>query len=220
MNKIKKGDKTLHYKVINKNTKHSYIKPNNGFVVITKSNKMGLDFIIRKLYENFDYYYELTRPVEEDILSLWNKKYKIKLIKEKGFNYKIEDNKITIFTKETNFLKLKEQILIKELTNYLNETKTEILLNLQKHNYYEVPIKVKYLKSKYGSYNYSKKGEYIVMNAFLATLKKEYTKFVIYHEYVHQKIKNHQKEFYKSLEKLFEDHRKYQKNLKNFSLII
>ena len=44
MKKLSKDNKTLHYKVINKNIKHTYIRPQNGYVLISKSNKMDLDY--------------------------------------------------------------------------------------------------------------------------------------------------------------------------------
>lgn len=220
MKKLSKDNKTLHYKVVNKYNKHTYIRPENGYILISKSNKMSLDFILKKVYSNFDYYYEKAIKKEEDQLSLWGKNYQLELVNSPNFKYDIKDNKIIVKTNKTDYHLVKEKILTNELIKYLNNNKKVISENLKKHKYYEVPLKFKLLKSKYGSYNQNKNNEYIVLNVFLATLEKEFSLYVLYHEYVHQKIKNHQKEFYTNLDVLFPKHRKYQKKLKDIRLII
>lgn len=220
MKKLKKNNKTLHYKVINKNNKHTYIRPQNGYILISKSNKMTLDFILEKVYSDFDYYYSKVIKKEEDKLSLWGENYQLRLISSMGFDYEIKDEEIIVKTNKTDYNLIKEKILKKELINYLNYNKKAISNNLKKHNYYEVPIKFKLLKSKYGSYNHNNNNEYIVLNVFLATLEKEFSLYVIYHEYAHQKVKNHQKEFYEQLDILFPMHRRYQKRIRDIRLII
>lgn len=220
MKKLSKDNKTLHYKVINKNIKHSYIRPKNGYILISKSNKMALDFILEKVYSDFDYYYERVIEKEEDSLSLWGKIYQLRLISSPFFNYEIKDEEIIVQTNKNDYHLIKEKILTNELIKHLNNNKKDISKKLKKEKYYEVPLKFKLLKSKYGSYNNNKKNEYIVLNVFLATLEKEFSLYVLYHEYAHQKVKNHQKEFYNKLDSLFPQHRMYQKRLKDIRLII
>lgn len=220
MKKLSKDNKTLHYKVINKNIKHSYIRPKNGYILISKSNKMALDFILEKVYSDFDYYYERVIEKEEDSLSLWGKIYQLRLISSPFFNYEIKDEEIIVQTSKNDYHLIKEKILTNELIKHLNNNKKDISKKLKKEKYYEVPLKFKLLKSKYGSYNHNKKNEYIVLNVFLATLEKEFSLYVLYHEYAHQKVKNHQKEFYNKLDSLFPQHRMYQKRLKDIRLII
>ncbi len=220
MKTIKKLDKKIYYKVIEKPTKHSYIKVDNGFLIITKSKMMDLDYILKNIYKKFDYYYQIVQKEDEDTLYLWGVKYKITINESKSFNYQIKDNEIIVNSNVVSYQPVKEAILKNELYNYLKENYETIKKHLIKNGYYLVPKKLKYLKSKYGSYNYSKKGEYIVLNIFLATLKEEYLLYVLYHEYAHQKVKNHQREFYEKLKVLFPEHEKYRKQLKNYKLII
>ena len=73
MQKLIKNDKILLYKVIEKNIKHSYIKPQDGYVLITKSKHMPLERITNRLLDKFDYYLESTKKIKEDILYVWNK---------------------------------------------------------------------------------------------------------------------------------------------------
>lgn len=220
MKVIKKDDKQILYKVIEKNTKHSYIKVENGYLLITKSKNMNIDYILKSIYKKFDYYYNVSKKKSSNTLSLWGIKYNIILKESDTFNYLVKDSEIIVYTNNNNYQSIKEEILKKELHDYLNEILPNIKQHLTIYGYYMVPIKLKYLKSKYGSYNTNRKKEYIVLNTFLATLDKQFLLYVLYHEFTHQKVKNHQKEFYVELNKLFPAHRTYQKQLKNFKLII
>lgn len=220
MNKLLKDGKELLYKVEEKNIKHSYIKPKNGYILITKSKTMKLSYVIKRIENDFNYYYKLVKRVEEDILSLWGKAYKVKLSYAKKFNYVTNEDVILVSYKNEEYLEIKKLILANELKVYLESIYEEVNKNLYNNNYYEVPIQIKLLKSKYGSYNVSKGSEYIVLNSFLATQEKEFTKYVLYHEYAHQKHKNHQKGFYDALDKLYKDHLIYQKKIKKIKLSI
>lgn len=220
MNSLKKDNKELLYKVVEKSTKHSYIKPKEGYILITKSKRMSLKFILTNVYDNFNYYYEITRKKSDDILSLWGKEYKLILNRSNGFNYKIKNDEIIVSSESLNYLEVKELILTNELKNYLIKKEAEITKKLKENNYFNVLIKLKLLKSKYGSYNVNKNTEYIVLNVFLATLEEKYTDYVIYHEYAHQKVKNHKKEFYDTLSILFKNHKEVQKELKEKRIIL
>jgi|SRR5690554_5548181 len=220
MNKLKNNNKELFYKVVEKNTKHSYIKPKNGYVLITKSKNMSLDIIVNELKENFEHYYTSSKEIKEDILYLWGKPYELVVKESPSFSYLLKKNQIIVNSKKTSILKVKEKILKNELKNFLLKIKNEVNLKLEEQNYYQVPIKLKLLKSKFGSYNINKNNEYIVLNVFLASLEEEYTLYVLYHEYAHQKVKNHKPEFYRTLGKLYKEHHKYNKKLQEKRLII
>lgn len=220
MKSIKKNNKKLFYRVIEKNTKHSYIKLRNGYLLITKSKRMSMNHILKTIDENFDYYYEQTKKQEENILKLWNKSYKVKINITKKFSYQVVEDIIYVNFKDDNFLEVKKKILKEELKMFLLENEKKIKRTLKINNYYEVPIKLKFLRSKFGSYNVNKNKEYIVLNTFLATLDEEFIFYVLYHEYVHQRVKNHQKEFYIDLNKLYENHRVYQQKIKKKRIII
>ncbi|NLN50129.1 MAG: M48 family metallopeptidase, partial [Acholeplasmataceae bacterium] len=121
-------------------------------------------------------------------------------------------------TNINDYNKIKILILTKELEKYLINNRKKHQKILIANNLFEVPIKLKSLSSKFGSYNYNAREEYIVLNIYLATLKEEYANYVLFHEYAHQKVKNHQKEFYDLLKKLVKNYQIYQKGLRKKTL--
>ncbi len=218
MNKYYKDGKTINYQVIEKKIKHSYIKIRNGFLLISKSYNMSLGHILKQIDKKFDYYYEKLISIDKSELSLWGEVKKINLIKSEDFSYKLVENKITVLTNINDYNKIKILILTKELEKYLINNRKKHQKILIANNLFEVPIKLKSLSSKFGSYNYNAREEYIVLNIYLATLKEEYANYVLFHEYAHQKVKNHQKEFYDLLKKLVKNYQIYQKGLRKKTL--
>ena len=80
-----------------------------------------------------------------------------------------------------------------------------------------LPVKLKYLKSKFGSYH--RKNNEITLNTFLARLDKIFLVYVIYHEYAHALVFNHSKDFYHLLSEFMPNHKVYQKDLKKIAII-
>lgn len=216
MTKLVKGNKTLYIKVNEKSIKHTYIKLKDGYVEISKSRRMRIEPIIKKIEDNFDLYHTKTLKKDETILSLWGDDYSLKWIESSQKKYIIQDKEIIIYAKSCDYSKFKDDILKSELQNYLIILQQEIKPILKKHGLYLVPIKVKKLKSKYGSYH--KVNDEITLNSFLASVDKVYTKHVLLHEYAHQKVFNHQQEFYQLLDKLYPTHKETQRNLKKIGL--
>ncbi len=209
MNKLKKHGLIINYHVINTKNKHSYIKVKNGFLEIHLSKKMSLEVVLNKINDNFESYYEKTRKVSEDEFILWGKKYQTQL-KIGNFAYKILGDVIQI-TAPINY-DYRSKIYHLELENYINSIKNEVVEILNKENIKWVLIKYRKLKSKFGSYQTKK--HYITLNTLLASLPKEYSDYVLFHEYTHQKVFNHQKEFYELLAKLYPNYRNIEKNLR------
>ena len=79
-----------------------------------------------------------------------------------------------------------------------------------------LPIKLKNLKSKFGSYHIRKRE--ITLNIFLSTLDPIYLEYVLYHEYAHVIEFNHSKAFYHVLDQLMPNHHVYQKDLKKIAI--
>ncbi|MDD2575260.1 MAG: DUF45 domain-containing protein [Acholeplasmataceae bacterium] len=216
MTKLVKGNKTLHIKVNEKNIKHTYIKQKNGYIEISKSRRMNMEPIIKKIEDDFDFYYTKTLKKEETILSLWGRNYSLKWVESSQRKYIIENKEIIIYAKVCDYNQFKDDILKSELQNYLIILHTEVEPLLKEHGLYLVPVKVKKLKSKYGSYHKGK--DEITLNSFLASIDKVYTKHVLLHEYAHQKVANHQLEFYQLLDKLYPTHKETQRNFKKIGL--
>lgn len=218
MNKITKGNKTLYYQIEERNNKHSYFKPQNGYLLVVKAKRMPEGQIINHINKSFDKYYQLTQKIDSFNLYLWGNLYTLEIKESNDFNYNIMTNKIVVSSNNNDFNWIKINILQTELKQYLLNNLDKYNKTLKKHKIKQVPITIKFLKSKYGSYHYLTNK--IVLNAFLATLPKAFTDYVIYHEYAHQLEKNHQKGFYKLLEKLCPNYSYYDNELKKVRVII
>lgn len=216
MIKLTNEGRTLHIKVTEKNIKHTYIKQKDGYLEISKSQRMRMDSILNKIEENFDFYYEKTLKKDDRTLSLWGVDYKLNWVYSELSNYQIEKNQILVYSKACDYNLFKDIVLKNELLKYIPTLQTEIEPVLIKNNLSKVLVRVKKLKSKYGSYHTIKNE--ITLNSFLATLDKKYTKHVLLHEYAHQKVANHQKGFYSLLDKLYPEHKETQKKLKKIGL--
>lgn len=218
MDKLIKNQQILYYKIVEKNIKHTYFKPQNGYLLINKSVNMPIELLMKHLNQNFSKYLKLTEPISDNNLYLWGEKYDLIILKTNNFTYSIKDNQIIVKTPFSNIKHLKVSILTKEMKKYLKANKNKYNDKLNKFNLKMVPIQLKYLKSKFGSYHYLT--EKIILNVFLATLPKQFTDYVIFHEYAHQKESNHKKGFYNLLKKLDKDYKVYDQKLKKITIKI
>ncbi len=84
-----------------------------------------------------------------------------------------------------------------------------------KHNFKYNKLFIKNQKTRWGSC--SEKNN-INLNAKLLNLPQKLIDYVILHELVHTKVKNHSSEFWFTLESYMDDSKKYDKELKKYSL--
>ncbi len=208
---IKKDDKTIKLKVIKTNNKHTYIRPENGYLEVKLGKYMNLDTIKDRILAKFDKYYYLTEEISNDYMHIWGEVKTLKINDGVGFKYRISGDFIDVYSNK-NLEEIKANILLEETKAYLNEILEEVNLNVKSHGYKIVPIKLKKLKSKFGSYHLNKNE--IILNVLLASYKKECMKYVLYHEYTHQRYPNHQKSFYKALNILYPNYKEVEKLLK------
>lgn len=208
---IKKDNKTIKLKVIRTNNKHTYIRPENGYLEIRLGKHMNLDTIKERIFAKFDKYHYLTKEVSSDKMHLWGEEKTLKINDSVGFKYSISGDLINVYSNKS-LEEIKTNILLEETKAYLNSILEEVNLNVKKNGYKVVPIKLKRLKSKFGSYHL-KKNE-IILNVHLASYNKECMKYVLYHEYTHQKYPHHQKPFYKALDALYPNYKETEKQLK------
>lgn len=221
MKEINKDGLILKYKIIVKNNKHTYIRVKNDGIHITTNKYYSLKKIEEYLLKNFEYYYQkyLALQVEDELneITLENKKYQIVWYQSNNFKYELIDNNCYIYSKniDKKYLILIYEHYLKKVM--LPQIYNDILLTVKKDNVLEKKIIFKYLKSKYGSYH--KRGDYIVINTYLAKLDINYLKYVIYHEYAHVIHFNHSKKFYHLIFKWMPDYQKYHKKINKHSII-
>lgn len=214
-----KNNKKINYQVNKKDNKHTYIKIRDNMVLFNASKSLTDKTIFNYLDKNFDHIYnEINKRItlNENYIVLWNKKYE--LVKSKYIsNYKFND-KICYINENLDIMKLKKQIYFDELTKKLNEIIPNIEKDIKNNGLKPTTYKLKFLKSKFGSYHRTKNE--ITLNTFLAKLDERLLNYVIYHEYAHQKVFNHSKAFYEFLKQLKPNYEEYDKALKNIAIYI
>ena len=86
----------------------------------------------------------------------------------------------------------------------------------QKYKFTFNKLSIKNQKTRWGSCSLKNN---INLNARLLHLPKELIDYVILHELVHTKVKNHSKEFWSTLDRFVGDSKLYDKQLRNYSII-
>jgi predicted metal-dependent hydrolase len=220
MEKFEKNGKSIPYLIQRKQIKNTYFRYRNGHLVITTNPKTKLDQILSFMDQKFDQFYEKferSKQMELDHeITLWGNSYR--LIKSYGkFSYEIISNTVYVDSKSDDIQKIKREIYKEEMIHRIKQVIPEVNRIIQLQGIHPVPIKLKYLRSKFGSYH--KKNREITLNTFLARLDEIYLYYVLYHEYAHVLVFNHSKDFYNLLEDLMPNHREYQKDLKKIAII-
>jgi predicted metal-dependent hydrolase len=125
-------------------------------------------------------------------------------ILEAGLPEPENKNKVRAAVDKWYFMKAQENI---------NEEMKVILLKYKNYNFSPSAVKVKRLRSRWGSC--SSKGV-ITISSELIKLDLKFTEYVIIHELCHLKSHNHGKNFYGLLGELFPDYKSVRKELRKF----
>ncbi len=211
-----KNNKTLLYHIEIKRIKHTYLKIKQGYVLVTTNKRMVrivesfIDKQFDKLYDN------ISKQIKPDNKSIQLSGKTYAYVFEKGsFHYEINDTSVIAYGKDSE--QTKKAIYLNEIKRMMATIHQEVLEVVKPYHFSQVPIKYKYLKSKFGSYH--KKHHEITLNTILATLEPIYLKYVLFHEYAHTKVFNHSPQFYQCLDRLMPGHKTIQKRLKNVVII-
>lgn len=215
-----KNGKVITYQVIKKRIKNTYFRVKEGMICVTTNHRTHHQLILSYIDLKFDQLYAkllLSKTLEPDYeITLWNNTYQMTVQKGR-FAYEIKDQMVLVSTQKTDFMEIKKAIYKKELLKKLNTLNDKIEHTIASKGLRPLPMKLKYLKSKFGSYH--RKHHEITLNTFLARLDPVYLEYVIYHEYAHVLVFNHSKDFYNLLSEFMPNHRLYQKDLKKIAII-
>jgi predicted metal-dependent hydrolase len=220
MEKYEKNGKSIPYLIQRKQIKNTYFRYRNGYLVITTNPKTKIEQILSFMDHKFDQFYEKferSKQMELDSeIMLWGKPYK--MVKSYGkFNYEIIGNTLYVDSKSDDIIRIKQEIYKLEMMQRIQKVIPEVNRTIHLKGIIPVPIKIKYLKSKFGSYH--KKNKEITLNTFISRLDEIYLYYVLYHEYAHALVFNHSKDFYNLLGDLMPNHRQYQKDLKKIAIL-
>lgn len=208
---FQKDGKTIRYQIVIKNNKHTYFRIKDDNVLVTTNKKM-VHLIDSYLYEHFNSLYQKINrkpEVSANSIQLRGKSYHLSF-HEGRFRYLISDSEVMAWGKD--IMSTKKKIYINEIKKMIVDVHPKVLKVIANNQLKELPIKYKYLKSKFGSYH--KKHDEITLNTFLATLDPIYLEYVLFHEYAHKIIFNHSKAFYDILDTWMIEHKIIQKALK------
>jgi predicted metal-dependent hydrolase len=219
MNTYIKDGRHIFYVIVRKHNKNAYFRVKEGILHITCHPKTSMKAIESFIDLKFDTFYqkinESSVKEADDIIMLWGKSYTLILTKGR-FHYELSEDVIYVKAMNQDIEHIKKRIYGALLLDKISEIKPEIENTVRKLGINPCPIKIKYLKSKFGSYH--KKNHEITLNSFLTRLDPIYLTYVMYHEYAHAKVFNHSKDFYHVLDLLMPNHRIYQKGLKKIAI--
>lgn len=209
----------IPYVYSKKRIKHTYFRLRQGILYISSPKSLSHHDIELFILDKFDVIYQKLSLYQKELdhqIMLWGKPYTIDLVKG-NFRYYIEGDIIYAHHPKVDFELVKKRIYYVELDQKLQLMRSTIEENIENVNIKPLPYKLKYLKSKFGSYH--KKHQEITLNTFLARLEPIKLEYVIYHEYAHHLVFNHSKAFYDLLSQMMPDHRHHQKDLKNIAIL-
>ena len=214
-----KNGLSITYEVIRKPNKNAYFRIKDCVLVVSAHPRTSLKVIESFIDLKFDVFHkkinESMTKESDDLISLWGNTYQV-IWTFGSFRYDIVGNNIHIRTRQQDPDKDKKRVYQKELEDMVLKLKPKIDQVIQQVGLHPLPIKIKYLKSKFGSYH--RKNQEITLNSFLARLNPIYLEYVLYHEYAHALVFNHSKDFYNLLDKLMPNHKVYQKDLKKIAI--
>jgi predicted metal-dependent hydrolase len=214
-----KDDRVIIYELIRKPNKNAYFRVKQGVLVVTAHPRTTLHAIESFIDLKFDTFYQKIKESKskepDDNITLQNKVYQL-VVTQGNFQYHKDETSVYVKSRSTDIEQIKRRIYALELQKMIEELMPEISIKLHEVGLTSIPMKIKYLTSKFGSYH--KRHHEITMNSYLARLDLIYTKYVIFHEYAHILVFNHSKDFYNLLDKLMPNHKVYQKDLKKIAI--
>jgi len=215
---VVKENREIAVNIIRKNNKNTYFRVRSDHVEVTTHHKTDMLYIQEFILDKFDVFESKLIKNQVDPtnqIKLWGNTYF--LITHKGrFKYEIVDDFLIVHHPKNAILEIKKAIYLDQIQHKMEQISHLIHDDLKKHGFSLSTYRYRFLKSKYGSYHRLKNE--ITLNSFLAQLDIDYLKYVIYHEYAHQKVFNHSKSFYRILLSIMPDYKRYQKALKNIAI--
>ena len=145
-------------------------------------------------------------------------------INEENNSFSIENNTTKIYISEKEKVQsIENQIYIRNVIEKILRIEAKYYLPkrvdelAKKHNFSYQKLAIKNTKTRWGSCSYNNN---INLSLHLMRLKEELIDYVILHELVHTKVKNHSIEFWTTLDIHCSNSKKLDKELKNYSLRI
>lgn len=197
----------------NKNIYYRVSPPNN--IIITSPIRLDDKKIYTILEKNIDRINRRLNKIvvkKSDVIHLLGKEYKLQLSKGNSEYVYLDDDNFYVFYKdEGNISKLIHEYYAQKLIMIIQRNKDTIE---EKFNIkFKVNYKIKNTKTYFGKCFMKKR--LIILSTLLAKYEEKYIISVLYHEFTHFYVYNHQKEFYDFIEKQYPNYKAVDKELKS-----
>ncbi len=224
------GEKQITFELKRKNVKNINLNIRPDMSILVSANKNVPteaieDFVKQKgawILKNLDYFRKFQpnpkskkEYVSGESFRYLGRQYRLKIRKSEIETVKYFRGFIYLYVEDTNDLRKKEKLFKKWLNEKANVHFSKSLDRMyQMVRNYSIPkpdIKIREMKSRWGScYRDAKK---IVLNSELIKTPKKCIDYVVLHELIHFKYKNHDNEFYTFLTSLMPDWKMWKKTL-------
>ena len=205
--------------IIKPNIKHIYIKVNkDNSVLLISSKKMSKEALkvledkkewIKKVKEKNRLRLKRDNVYKnEGVVYLFSKPYKLIFISAKKESIILEKNCIFYYSKcHTNPKKAIENFYKQELKNYIEP---RVQYFAKKLSLFPKEIRYRKMKRRLGSCSYD---NILTFNSMLAKLSLDKIDYVVVHELLHIKYKNHSPSFWKEVAYIFPHYKEIRKDI-------
>lgn len=200
--------------IIKRSNRHTYFRfTSKDKMVITTPRELSVSSVYEIIEKHYDRIIKITSKYDknDDVIHLLGREYKL-ILRESNSEYVYvdEDNFYVNYKKLANI----EKLIHKYYADILNEIikrKSEKLIK-EFNIRFTVNYQIKNTKSYFGECFYKK--NLIVLATKLAKYDEVYIESVLYHEFAHFYVHNHQNEFYELLESHYPNYRKVNHELR------
>lgn len=224
------GEKKIYFELERKDVKNINLNIRPDMTIgVSANNRVPLDCIkdfvkehgswILKNINYFEKFKRGARPEKEylsgESFKYLGKQYRLRVRKSEEEGVKYFRGFIYIYIKETHDFNKKEKLFNKwlEEKSYLhfNESLKRMYRLVEIYKIPEPEIKIREMKTRWGSCH--RKDKVILLNSDLIKAPKYCIDYVVLHELIHFKYKNHDSQFYNFLTSLMPDWEKRKKIL-------
>ena len=200
--------------IIKRSNRHTYFRfTSKDKMVITTPRELSVSSVYEIIEKHYDRIIKILSKYDknDDVIHLLGREYKL-ILRESNSEYVYvdEDNFYVNYKKLANI----EKLIHKYYADILNEIikrKSEKLIK-EFNIRFTVNYQIKNTKSYFGECFYKK--NLIVLATKLAKYDEVYIESVLYHEFAHFYVHNHQNEFYELLESHYPNYRKVNPELR------
>ena len=200
--------------IIKRSNRHTYFRfTSKDKMVITTPRELSVSSVYEIIENHYDRIIKILSKYDknDDVIHLLGREYKL-ILRESNSEYVYvdEDNFYVNYKKLANI----EKLIHKYYADILNEIikrKSEKLIK-EFNIRFTVNYQIKNTKSYFGECFYKK--NLIVLATKLAKYDEVYIESVLYHEFAHFYVHNHQNEFYELLENHYPNYRKVNHELR------